>query len=63
MTTRLLDYPPHLRGFTQNKWKGFRTQKLRVFRGSTFGPASSCYTYTEAQKKQVEEQLREEGRL
>ena len=60
---RLFDYPVYLRGLTQNRWGGYRTQRIRVFRGSTFGAASKCRTYSEAEKKSLELKLKSEGRL
>ena len=38
---RLIDYPPHLRGYGQNRWGGQQTQLLRGYAGKS-GPASKC---------------------
>ena len=63
MHRRLNDYPTHLRGLAHNRWGGHRTQRIRAFRGSTFGAASECRTYSEAEKKSLEQKLKDEGRL
>jgi hypothetical protein len=34
------DYPKHLRGLTNNRWRGHRPSRLRPFRGSKFGAAN-----------------------
>ena len=35
-----IDYPRHLRGLTNNRWRGHRPSRLRPFRGSKFGAAN-----------------------
>ena len=38
---RLEDLPVHLRGLSNNRWGGHKSNKMRGFRGSTYGAASS----------------------
>jgi hypothetical protein len=38
---KLKDMPPHLRGFSNNRWGGHQSNRIRGFRGSTYGAASS----------------------
>ena len=38
---RLEDVPVHLRGLSNNRWGGHKSNKMRGFRGSTYGAASS----------------------
>lgn len=40
------DLERDLRGPAQNKYGGHQTQRMKVDRRNTFGPASKCYTYT-----------------
>ena len=35
------DLPIHLRGLSNNRWGGHKSNKMRGFRGSTYGAASS----------------------
>ena len=37
---RLEDLPVHLRGLSNNRWGGHKSNKIRGFRGSTYGAAS-----------------------
>ena len=37
---RLEDVPVHLRGLSNNRWGGHKSNKMRGFRGSTYGAAS-----------------------
>ena len=37
---RLEDLPVHLRGLSNNRWGGHKSNKMRGFRGSTYGAAS-----------------------
>lgn len=37
---KLEDLPVHLRGLSNNRWGGHKSNKLRGFRGSTYGAAS-----------------------
>ena len=37
---RLEDLPTHLRGFSNNRWGGHKSNQIRGFRGSTYGAAS-----------------------
>ena len=36
----LNDYPAHLRGFSQNRFGGQQTQRIRGFRGAKYGAAN-----------------------
>ena len=47
---RLQDYPAHLRGFSNNRWGGHQTSRLRGF-GNSYGAASACHQFTEEQKQ------------
>lgn len=47
---RLENWPTHLRGEAQNKFGGHKVQKLRGYRGNTYGAASECKSYTAEQK-------------
>ena len=38
--TRLADLPTHLRGFSNNRWGGHKSNRIRGFKGSTYGAAS-----------------------
>ena len=38
---KLEDLPIYLRGLSNNRWGGHRSNKMRDFRGSTYGAASS----------------------
>ena len=37
---KLEDMPLHLRGFSNNRWGGHQANRIRGFKGSTYGPAS-----------------------
>ena len=37
---KLEDMPPHLRGFSNNRWGGHKSNRIRGFKGSTYGAAS-----------------------
>ena len=37
---RLEDLPVHLRGLSNNRWGGHKSNKMRGFRGSSYGAAS-----------------------
>ena len=37
---KLEDMPPHLRGFSNNRWGGHQSNRIRGFKGSTYGAAS-----------------------
>lgn len=37
---KLEDLPIHLRGLSNNRWGGHKSNKIRGFRGSTYGAAS-----------------------
>jgi hypothetical protein len=43
------DLPYELRGLPNNRWGGHKTNKLRGFRGSTYGPASKGTKFTQEQ--------------
>ena len=36
---KLEDLPIHLRGLSNNRWGGHKSNKMRGFRGSTYGAA------------------------
>ena len=36
---KLEDLPVHLRGLSNNRWGGHKSNKMRGFRGSTYGAA------------------------
>ena len=37
---KLEDMPLHLRGFSNNRWGGHKSNRIRGFKGSTYGAAS-----------------------
>ena len=37
---KLEDMPKHLRGFSNNRWGGHKSNRIRGFKGSTYGAAS-----------------------
>ena len=37
---KLEDMPVHLRGFSNNRWGGHQSNRIRGFKGSTYGAAS-----------------------
>jgi hypothetical protein len=37
---KLVDMPLHLRGFSNNRWGGHKSNRIRGFKGSTYGGAS-----------------------
>ena len=37
---KLEDMPPHLRGFSNNRWGGHKSNRIRGFKGTTYGAAS-----------------------
>ena len=39
---RLSELPKHLRGPTNNRWGGQKSDRIRGFKGTTYGPASKC---------------------
>ena len=52
-----LEYLPlHLRGLSNNRWGGHKSNKMKGFRGSTYGPASKCKTITITPELQAEYQ-------
>ena len=53
---KLSDMPYHLRGFSNNRWGGHKSNKMRGFRGSTYGPASKCRNITITPELQAEYQ-------
>jgi hypothetical protein len=57
----LNDLPPKLRGPSQNRYGGHRSQNIRVFRGSTFGAANQGRSLSPDEIAQQEERLREMG--
>ena len=53
---KLSDMPYYLRGFSNNRWGGHKTNKMRGFRGNTYGPASKCRNITITPELQAEYQ-------
>ena len=53
---KLSDMPYYLRGFSNNRWGGHKSNKMRGFRGSKYGPASKCRTITITPEIQAEYQ-------
>ena len=51
---KLSDMPYYLRGFSNNRWGGHKRNKMRGFRGSTYGPASKCRNITITPELQAE---------
>ena len=37
---KLEDMPLHLKGFSNNRWGGHKSNRIRGFKGSTYGAAS-----------------------
>lgn len=60
---RIEDYPPELRGPAQNKHGGQKTQRMRGYRGNTYGPASQVRQFTKEAIADYERQAREDGKL
>jgi hypothetical protein len=56
-------YEPHLRGPSQNRFGGHRSQRMRGLRGNTYGAASPCRSLTPEEKAKVEANLRAKGML
>ncbi len=46
------DFPPHLRGFTQNRYGGHQSQNLRTY-GGQFGAAGPCKSLSREQIKHL----------
>ena len=53
---KLSDMPYHLRGFSNNRWGGHKSNKMRGLRGGTYGPASKCRNITITPELQAEYQ-------
>ena len=51
---KLSDMPNYLRGFSNNRWGGHKSNKMRGLRGSTYGPASRCRSITITPEIQAE---------
>jgi hypothetical protein len=58
---RLNDLPKHLQGPPQNRYGGYRNQRLRALKGSTFGPANKGRSYSPEEIKAYEEERRRKG--
>ncbi len=58
---RLNELPKHLQGPGQNRFGGHQTQRLRPFKGSSFGAASVGRSLSPDERKIVEQELREKG--
>lgn len=39
---RLSELPRHLRGPANNRWGGQKGDRMRGFKGTSYGPASKC---------------------
>ncbi len=61
--TRIEDYPSELRGPTQNRYGGHKTQRMRSYKGNTFGAASPVKHFTKEECAEYEAKMREDGRL
>lgn len=57
------NYPSHLRGMATNRYGGNSLQHERGLRGGTYGAAGPGRVYSEEQRKQYENDLRERGEL
>lgn len=57
------NYPFHLRGMATNRYGGNSLQRERGLRGGTYGAAGPARVYSEEQRKQYENDLRERGEL
>jgi hypothetical protein len=51
-TKTLNDLPKELRGMSQNRWGGHKTQNLKGFRQNTYGAASPCRSLSQAEIEQ-----------
>lgn len=60
---RIGTYPAHLRGIATNRYGGNNLQHERGLRGGTYGAAGAARTYSEAQRKTYESNLRLCGEL
>lgn len=58
----LNDYPPHLRGYANNKFGGHQATRLRSY-NSDWSKRYPCYSYSEEEKRVLEEQYRNNGFL
>lgn len=43
--------PPHLRGPSQNRYGGQRTQRMRGFRNNTYGAAGPCRVFSREEQQ------------
>jgi hypothetical protein len=59
----LSDYPPELRGPSQNRYGGHKCILIKGLKGNTFGPAGPCRRCSASERAQVERDLREKGLL
>lgn len=57
------NYPSHLRGMATNRYGGNSLQHERGLRGGTYGAAGPARVYSEEQRKQYENDLRQRGEL
>lgn len=60
--TRIEHYPIELQGPSQNRWGGHKTQRLRGFRGTTYG-ASPGRQWTKEEIAEWERKARERSEL
>ncbi|MGY4366829.1 hypothetical protein ACVW1A_002894 [Bradyrhizobium sp. LB1.3] len=57
------NYPSHLRGMATNRYGGNKLQHECGLGGGTYGAAGPARVYTEEQRKQYENDLRDRGEL
>ena len=43
---KLSDMPYYLRGFSNNRWGGHKSNRMRGLKGTRYGPASECRRIT-----------------
>jgi hypothetical protein len=54
----LLDYPPELRGLSNNRYGGHQTQNLHGFRGNKYGPAGPVKQFTREEIQEYERSIK-----
>jgi hypothetical protein len=55
----LRDYSPELRGPPNNRYGGHKAQRLRGFRGGTYGPAGPVRQFTPEEIQEYEQAQKE----
>lgn len=58
----LTDFPSHLRGLSNNKYGGHTASNLRAY-GRDWNRRFPCRTYSQEEKRALEEQYRKYGSL